>query len=284
MGLRRLRLSMETLLNLLHSLLPLGYGLAAANYIVHFVRQDPFAERTVTPMLAGTFGVHWLYLLLVVVHYGRPPVVGVAEALSVIAIAVAGVYLYVEKIQGNKFTGAFILPMVVVLQLASTALDTPQTGPVSALLASPLFGLHAVIALLGYSAFAVGAVYGIMYLALYRSLKRKEFGLAFERLPSLDSLANMGFWATFLGWVSLTLTIGLGALMSMELVPGFYRDLKFITTVMVWAVYGTCVVAHFALGWRGARSVYLSLAGFGFAIFAMFGSSFLWSSFHSFQA
>src|SRR5262245_34457730 len=132
---------METVLNLLHSLLPLGYGLAAANYLVYFVRQDPFAERTVTPLLTGTFGVHCVYLLLMVLYHARPPIIGVDEAFGVIAVAVAGVYLYVERIQRNKFTGAFILPMVVVLMLAATALRVPHTGPVSALLSSSLFGL-----------------------------------------------------------------------------------------------------------------------------------------------
>jgi len=276
---------MHTLIDLLTTLLPLAYGLSAANYQVYFVRRDPFAERTCTPFLLVTAVVHGLYLVARVFYFARPPIVGMGEALGVIALALAGVYLYVEKLQRNKFTGAFILPLVVLLQLVASALmPHGQTAPSSELLKAPLFGVHAVIAMLGYSSFFLGAVYGVMYLLLYRALKQKKFGLIFDRLPSLDTLANMGFWATFVGWVALTVTIGLGIVMFLDLVPGFYRDLKFISTCAVWVVYGGCVVAHFRFGWRGTRLVYLSLVGFAFAILTMVGSNFLWNSFHSFQA
>lgn len=274
---------METLINLITALLPVMYGLAAVNYQVYFARRDPFAERTCTPFLLGTVLLHWVYILLRMIHYARPPIVGLAEAFGIIALAVACVYLYVEKVQRNKFTGAFILPLVLLFQLISAALTPRQAGPISELLQSSLFGVHAVIAILGYSAFAVAAVYGVMYLLLYRALKRKKFGLIFDRLPSLDTLANMAFWATFLGWIALTATIGIGVLMSIELVPGFYTDLKFITTVLVWLVYGAGIAARFALGWHGARSVYLSLVGFGFALITMVGSNYLWATFHTFK-
>ena len=153
------------------------------------------------------------------------------------------VYLYVEQIQKNKNTGAFILPMVVLLQLAASALlpHTNPTSPVSPLFESPLFGLHTVVAVLGYCALSVGAVYCVMFLLLYRALKARSFGLIFERLPSLDVLSNMAFGATFLGWIFLTVTILIGALMSMDLFPTFYEDPKFITTIAVWMVYGTAV-------------------------------------------
>ena len=92
----------------------------------------------------------------------------------------------------------------------------------------------------------------------------------------------MAFGATFLGWLFLSATIGLGVMMSFDLFPHFYKDPKFITTIAVWVVYGFMVLTYFVFGWRGARSVYLSLAGFVFAVLAMMGSAFLWASFHKF--
>lgn len=275
---------METLLNLLTVLLPLAYGLATVNYVAYFQREDPFAKRTCTPFLVAVVVLHALYLALRVAHYHQAPIVGLASVLSLIALGVAGVYLYLERIQRNKFTGTFILPLVVLLHLMASALMTEDPGPRSALLDNQLFALHAVVAALGYAAFGLGAVYGLMYLLLYRSLKAGRFGLVFERLPSLDVLAEMGFGATFLGWLALTITISLGVVMSVELIPHFYRDPKFITTVVVWGVYSLGVGAHFLLGWRGARMVYVSLAGFALAVVAMVGSNYLWPSFHSFQA
>ena len=274
---------MQTFLDLLTVLLPLLYALSAVNYFVFFTRQEAFAEKTITPMLMTAVAVHITAIVTRAIHFERPPIVGLGEALGVIALAVAGVYLYVERVQRNKNTGAFIITMAVAVQVVSSALMPRVPSPPPELLADPIFALHAVIAVLGYSAFTVGAVYGVMYLLLYRALKAQQFGLVFQRLPSLDVLANMGFWASFLGWVALTVTIGLGALMSLESVPNFYADPKFFTTIVVWLVYGGLVITRFVFHWRGARSVYLALGGFTIAVVAMLGSSFLWPSFHSFN-
>lgn len=275
---------MSAVISLLATLLPMLYGLAAVNYQVYFVRRDPFAERTVTPFLLGTFALDVVYLGLRSIYFGRQPFTNVAEAIGLMALAMAGVYLYLERVQRNKFTGAFIIPFVVLLQLVSSGLMPEAPGPVPELLRQPLFGLHALVAGLGYTAFFLSAIYGFMYLLLYRALKQKKFGLIFERLPSLDVLASMSFWALFIGWIVLTLAIGLGVTMSVGRVPDFYLDFKTIGTLCVWGVYGAGVAAYFGLRWRGARAVYLSLFGFVFAVAALICSNFLLNTFHAFQS
>jgi HemX protein len=273
------------LIDLLTAALPLLYGLTAVNYTVYFLRRDPFAERTCTPFLACAALTHLVFVVLLSAHFARVPVATLPEAINLIALSMVVTYLYVERIEGHRSTGVFILPLVVILQLTASALlphSNPGTLPQSHLFESSLFGLHAIAAILGYTAFAVGAVYGLMYLLLYRALKAKNFGLMFERLPSLDVLSKMVFGATFLGWIFLTVTIGLGVGMSLGQLPEFYLDPKFLSTIAVWAVYGGGVLSWYALNWRGARSVYFSLAGFIFAVVAMMGSAFFWRSFHAF--
>lgn len=273
------------LIDLLIAALPLLYGLTAVNYTVYFLREDPFAERTCTLFLAGTVTVHLTFVVLLSAHFSRVPVATLPEALNLMALSVAVTYLYVERIEQHRSTGVFILPLVVALQLASSALlphSNPGALPQSHLFESSFFGLHAIAAILGYTAFAVGAVYGLMYVLLYRALKAKNFGLMFDRLPSLDVLTKMMFGATFLGWLFLTVAIGLGVGMSMGQLPEFFLDPKFLSTIAVWVVYGAGVLTWYALNWRGARAVYFSLAGFVFALVAMLGSAFFWRSFHAF--
>jgi len=275
---------MEVTIHLLNVMLPMLYGMTTVNYSVYFVRQDPFAERIATPLLLAVVAVDWLYLLLRIFTYQHFPITTLGEALSLVALSVAVVYLYVERVQGDKATGVFIIAMVTLLQiLGSTMLAAPNTEA-SSVPTDVYFGIHAVVAVVGFTGLAVGAIYGVMFLLLYRALKRKRFGLIFERLPSLDSMAKMGFGATFLGWIFLTVTILLGVFMSLQHFPDFYTDPKFITTLVVWAVYGIHVLTYFAFGWRGARLVGVGLLGFIFAIIAMFGSAYIWESFHSFLA
>jgi ABC-type uncharacterized transport system permease subunit len=275
---------MVVLLDLLVALLPLLYGVAAINYSVYFVRKDPFAERTCTPLLSGIVVLHLVFLLLWVFAVARFPIATLPEMLSMVAFAIAGVYLYVEKVQGSKATGAFIVALVTLMQLGSSTFLHHAGAARSEYLRSPLFSLHTVSAVLGYSAFAVGAVYSVMFLLLYRALKRRSFGIMFERLPSLDTLASMAFGSTLLGWMFLTATMGIGTAMGLSTVPHFYRDPQFIATLGVWGLYSVAIGAYFFLGWRGARMVYLSLIGFGLAVAAVVGSHFVFASFHAFSA
>lgn len=273
------------LIDLFTAALPLLYGLVAVNYAVYFIHRDAFAGKTCTPFLLGVVVTHVGFVLLQSVYLGRFPVATLPEAVNLMALAMASTYLYVEQIHKHRSTGMFILPMVVLLQLTASALlphSSSSSVPQSHLFSSPLFGLHAVAAILGYTAFALGAVYALMYLLLYRALKSGKFGLVFERLPSLDVMSRMVFGATFLGWVFLTGTIALGVGMSLGPLPEFYLDPKFYSSLAVWVVYGTAVLTWFALKWRGARAVYFSMAGFLFAVVAMMGSVFIWSSFHDF--
>lgn len=276
---------MLTLIDLFTALLPLMYGLAAANYSVYFVRRDPFAERTCTPFLLATVFIHLVSLLARYLHFDRYPIASLPEVLTVIAFAVAAVYLYVERVTRSKATGAFLIAMAGALQLAASTLLAHMPAVETSLLhEATLWWLHTTLAILGYSGFAVGAVYGLMFVLLYRALKNKKFGIIFERLPSLDTLATMGMGAALLGWMFLTAAIVVGVFMSFELVPSFYSDPKVISSGVAWLAYALAVGGYFVLGWRGARTVYLSLFAFSIAVITMVGSALPWGSFHVFQS
>lgn len=273
---------MLTLIDLLTAVLPLLYGLATVNYVVYFVRRDAFAERTCSRFLFTIFVTHVGFFVLRSLTFHRYPIVSMPEALSAVALSITGTYLYVERIQRSKVTGAFLITMVALVQIVASTLLQHGDTPSPLLEDNSVYGFHAIIAVLSYSALVVGAVYGLMFTLLYRALKLKRFGLLFERLPPLDTLAGMGFGATLLGWAFMTLTIGLGVVMSLSRVPTFWRDPHTITATLVWTVYGVAVGAYFVLGWRGARAVYLSLAGFLFALVANVAAALGWPSFHQF--
>ncbi len=271
---------MQTIIDLVSTLLPLLYALAAGNYLVFFLRADPISERTCTPFLISVATLHIFFFGLRSVAFGRWPITNFGEALSAVALAVAWVYLFEERIQRSRSTGVFILAVVTLLQLAASTLLHSLGHSPSAFADNPVYGLHAVAAVLCYASFSVGAVYGVMYLMLYRALKRKSFGLVFDRLPPLDVLASMGIGATFIGWALLTVTIGLGLTMG-----GLWRaidDPSTLTAFVMWGIYTLAVGGYFALGWRGARAVYLSLFGFACALFLMVGAIYVWPTSHNF--
>ncbi|MBJ79926.1 MAG: hypothetical protein CMH60_01275 [Myxococcales bacterium] len=275
---------MALLIDVLVALLPLLYGVAAVNYAVYFVRHDDFAKRTCTKILAATFCIHIVFFLLRFSVYQRFPMANLAEVLSMIALAVCTIYLYVEKVQGSKETGCFVLSFVVLLQVIASGLLPHAVTPGSEILATPLFGMHLVFAVFGYSGFFVGAAYSFMAFLLYRSLKQQNFGLIFDRLPSLDVLIQMSFGAALLGWCTFSLAILLGMIMSVQMGSHFLKDPQFIATIIIWFIYAFTVMAYFKLGWRNIRAIYLSLFGFSVALVAVLGAMFIRTSFHGFSS
>jgi ABC-type uncharacterized transport system permease subunit len=274
---------MQTAIDLLNTLLPLLYALAMVNYLVYLVRRDPFSERTCTPFLVSVFLLHLAYFVLLTLHHARAPIANMPEAISAVALSVVGVYLYVERVQRSKVTGAFQLAMVVVLQLIASTLMQHGVSASPSVTARSSYSLHAIAAVLAHSAFVVGAVYAVMYVHMYRSLKRKKFGVIFERLPPLDTLASMGFGATALGWVLLTASVVVGLFLTRSVSEHAYRDPYALAAIGVWLVYGLALLGYFGLGWRGARAVYFSLAGFICAVVTISGAA-IWPMLHRFQA
>jgi ABC-type uncharacterized transport system permease subunit len=154
---------------------------------------------------------------------------------------------------------------------------------VPAVLRNRMLGLHVINAILGYTGFTLSAVYGILYLLLYRNLKAQKFGLIFERLPSLDTLEKLSLYSAIIGFVLLSISIAMGFIWLPDAFPNFsYFDPKLIGTILVWIVYGYGFIRKFASNWYGRKTISFSLIGFVIAIASLIITNTLAKTFHSF--
>ncbi|HEY7728933.1 MAG TPA: cytochrome c biogenesis protein CcsA, partial [Candidatus Eisenbacteria bacterium] len=124
------------------------------------------------------------------------------------------------------------------------------------------FELHTLSAVMSYSAFSVSAVYGVLFLALYREIKASRFSHFYRRMPPLETLAQMNIRAAGGGLVFLTCAIGLGLGWLQRTGQGTMGDPKIWLTVGVWCIFAFALLAYHRLGWRGPRAIYASLVGF----------------------
>jgi ABC-type uncharacterized transport system permease subunit len=173
----------------------------------------------------------------------------------------AAVYLYVEHKEGTPNTGLFVVPIIFLIQIVSTAYGLVPHDPRVPI--RPIwFELHTMTAVISYSAFCVSAIYGILYLALYREIKSNRFSLFFRRMPPLETLAQMSIRAAGGGLAALTLAIGLGLGWLQRTGQNAVGDPKIWLTVGVWFIFAFALLAYHRLGWRGPRAIYVSLIGF----------------------
>jgi ABC-type transport system involved in cytochrome c biogenesis permease subunit len=275
------------LLKLLNVVLPLGYLLVVLNYLVYFVSKNDLSRDTVTPLARAVVTLHLLYLAVTTATFRHVPLANVWEAFSLVAFALAAVYLILEWRLQDKATGVFLLAPALFFQIVSSAFVT-HSAQVNPILRSSWFGIHVTTALLGYAAFAIAAVYGTLYLMLYRQLKGSRIGLIFQRLPNLESLSGLNLHALLFGWSALTLAILFGIIWSSallasgELEVNLLADPKFLSTVFIWVVYGICVGGRYLFRWPSRMLGYISLAAFLLMLASSMAVSLFFSSFHSF--
>lgn len=273
---------MHGAIRLLATLLPIAYGLVSVAYVLVFFRNDPVARRLGPRALGITVALHASYIGFLTIEQQRVPIATSFESLSALALALAIVYLVQERRSGTPYTGALFVPLVFLCQTIASAFINP-TVEIKPILQSPLFGLHIAGALLGYSGFAVSAIFGLLYLMLYYELRAHRFGIIYQRLPSLDVLSGMNWRAAMFGLGCLTLAIGAGALMSLQVYPQFWQDPKVWLSVLTWFVYAACLLVRTAGGWQGTRMAYFTIAGFLLVVFSMLAANRLFPSFHDFR-
>ena len=211
--------------------------------------------------LRASILVHLVYLTIRGFLGGHLPLATVYDFLSATGLSMAAVYLYVEYKEGTPNTGLFVVPIIFLIQMVSTAYSlAPHVHKVPI---RPIwFELHTMSAVISYSAFCVSAVYGILYLALYREIKSNRFSLFFQRMPPLETLAQMSIRAAGGGLATLSLAIALGLGWLQSTGQNAIGDPKIWLTVGVWCIFAFALLAYHRLGWRGPRAIYVSLIGF----------------------
>ena len=262
-------------------LLLLGlYGAATAVYGWLFFRAAPAARRLAGPLLQLTVACHLGWLVWLTWRWQQFPGASVSQALSVVAFAVAIVYLFLEWLGGERATGVWLVGQVFVFQLLAVALEEGRP-PRSELFEHPLVGLHVFLALLGYAAFAVAASYGFLFLRLYRELKGARFSVFYGKLPPLEALERMMTGALVVGFVALTAALLDAAIWVRQLPASEWRsDPMVLLTLATWALYGVALLLRRFRRWQGRQTAVASLAGLGVIVVSLVAVHTLVAGFH----
>jgi ABC-type uncharacterized transport system permease subunit len=225
---------------------------------------------------------HTFYLLVRTIEFDHPPITNVFEIFSVLALCVCLSYFILELLTDIRGTGLFIIAISVIFQTISSVF-IQDLFYVKEILRSGLLGSHVLCALSGYAGLTISAVYGFLYLMLYKELKLNRFGIIFDRLPSLEKLEQLSFYAAVIGFIFLTITIIIGIIWLPKAFAEFSLfDPKLVGTALVWILYGAGIISKLTGKWRGKRVVVFSIIGFIIAIGSTLITNFLAKSFHSF--
>jgi HemX protein len=269
-------------------LLPLGYLIVALLYGRRFLG-EPARGLLLTPSaswaLRGLLAVHVAWLAVAGFASGHLPVANVPQALSVLALAVAAVYAFVEWHGNDSSTGLWLISLAFLFQVLASVLERPEVpGRNLDLLGNPFFAVHVSLALVAYAAFAVAAAYGALFLLLYRELKASRFALFFGRLPPLSALDRMLAGALILGLAALTGAAVVGAAWAQRLYgDGWLRDPTLLATLAIWLLYAVALLLRRLRRWQARETALASLAGLAAILFSLVAVNALFTEFHAFR-
>jgi cytochrome c-type biogenesis protein CcsB len=203
------------------------------------------------------------------------------ESFSFFGLIIALIYLIITRGYHIPVLGAFVMP--VSWGLLTVAFCSDKTlKPLLPALHSYWMAIHVPIMFVSYSILAVAFAVGIAYLLQERQMKSKRPSEMTYRLPSLDDLDTLIYKLIMAAFPPLTLGIFLGGVWAYEAWGRFWGwDPKETWALITWFVYVIYLHLRLFVGWRGRKTAYLSLIGFGVVLFTYVGVNYL-SPLHGF--
>lgn len=271
------------LVDLFQTGLPFLYAVLVVFYGISFIGGARLLDAWKTRVLVAVIAMHLVYLGARTVSFDHPPITSVFEIMTILAAGIAIAYLYIEVKTGERNTGVFILFLALVFQLVSS-LFIRDLVRIPDYLHSRVLGFHVSTALLGYTGISLSAVYGLLYLMLYHDIRSSRFGIVYSRLPNLERLEEMSHRAEVFGFVMLGIAIVIGLIWLPSVFTDFsYLDPKLVATIVIWILYAVGLWAKRQFGWKGRKTMILTLVAFGIVFFSMTVVNIYLSGFHRFH-
>lgn len=230
-------------------------------------------------LVAAGWLLHTYGLYARAVTLGRCPVTNLFETMMFVNWALVGLYLIVGMTKRVSLLGTFTLPLVILIGTfgyLAPMIDQRRTGD---LVHSAWLSMHASLSLLGYGAWGLAGVSGVMYLVQERQLKSRRLRGLFMRLPSIEQLDVINYRLLLVGFALLLAGTACGFVLGLEFLT---KDvLKTVWTLLVVAVYGALIGARLTYRLRG-RKIALGSISLFVLLLATFWSVNMLSAAHRF--
>jgi cytochrome c-type biogenesis protein CcsB len=185
--------------------------------------------------------------------------------------------------------GLFVIgPVVILLGLAETVIYTPA-GQLPPALQSYWLAIHVTSITLATGAFVVAALFAAVYLLADRHAKRTAAGLPtradaiFRILPAPKAIDQLAYRTVVFGFPLWTFGVIAGAIWADEAWGRYWGwDPTETWAFITWVVYAGYLHARATAGWRGRKSAYIQLIGFGCLLFNTIVVSILVKGLHSY--
>ncbi len=230
------------------------------------------ARLGVFALAVGAVLAHAAILYAGLLHEGGLDL-GLTNAISLVAWAVAVLFLLATLSRPIESLGIFIMPTAAVTVVLDWLLPR---GHLLVSTVTPMQSAHIVISLLAYSLLSIAVLQSLVLGLQEKHLRGRQPSRLMRALPPLETMESLMFQMVTLGFILLTLTLISGVFFSEQL---FGKPLEFthhiVLSIFAWIVFGILLLGHWRFGWRGRTAISWTLGGFVLLALAYFGSKFV---------
>lgn len=162
-----------------------------------------------------------------------------------------------------------VVPIAAILMVASLVSSPTKVSQLPAGTAA-----HVLFSVLAYGVITIAASCALVLYYCSYLLKHKQIGKKLQRLPPMETIDKLLFEMIVAGEVLLSLSILSGFLF----VDDFFAQQlahKTFFSLVSWTIFGALLIGHYKFGWRGAKAIKWTLAGFIALLLAYVGSKFV---------
>jgi len=220
-----------------------------------------YRPRLILPALA----LHAAVIVSTAMRFGRIPLIGLHDTLGFLAFSIGTVYIIAGWNRKRDHFSFFTIPLILLF-LAGSLVSPSMEGPLPPVLKTIWFELHVILSFVSYALFAVGAIFGVLFLLRGEQADESSQYQSLLLGYVLFSVAMIfgGIWA-FLAWGTYWLWTP-----------------KELWTTIVWFFYSLYLHARLVRGWAGPKVVWMGIIGFAIVLFTYVGVGLLMKSSHEF--
>lgn len=244
------------------------YALSLLFYFSDFVGSNRSAKRMGTGLLSFVWVLQTAYLVYSLLKHSNLSTFSMFETLFIFSWLLVTVSIIINRFFRIELF-VFLVNVFGFAVLAANFFSRPGISPTLSHwnINDELLFIHITLAVGGYAAFVVSAVFSGMYLFLHRKLKEKQWSQQMQRLPSLEKTDHYALIAAVIGAPLLLLSISLGIVwIALEGDFMLFFDSKVVNSWFVLLAYIFYLIQRLLLKAPGNRLALWNLAAFGITL------------------
>lgn len=202
-----------------------------------------------------------MFLVKIFTLSGNSPFDTIGEIFTFLVFSINIVYLILYWIYKRPLLYIIISPIILILSIVSIfTLDN-----VYATSSNKNFWLyiHLPFVIFGTSLFLMSAITGFIYFLQERQLKKKNFGILFNRFPPLETINKLNNFTLLTGFSFYTVGVISGFIWSFYMTSfSLFSNPKILFALISWIIFGIIILLKFIRGLSPKNIALLSILGF----------------------